>query len=193
MHALLKAAGIAPPYVLAGAGFGAFNVRVYCGLYPADVAGVVLIDAHHEDEWEQERGNASRVPFGLGYPPDFVLRPSSAVGLMRLAAPPNRMPLNTDGLTPPERATLEGLAHRASMRAALLAEQGFSSGPREAHAAGGLGDRPLIVLTSEWRARSERQIVQPDMQERLARLSTSGRQQTGPAAAAIREVVDASR
>jgi pimeloyl-ACP methyl ester carboxylesterase len=53
--------------VLAGAGFGAFNVRVYCGLYPREVAGVVLVDAVHEDQWNEERGGMSRVPFGLGY------------------------------------------------------------------------------------------------------------------------------
>jgi pimeloyl-ACP methyl ester carboxylesterase len=67
LHVLLKAAGVAPPYVLAGAGFGAFNVRVYCGLYPREVAGVVLVDAVHEDQWNEERGGMSRVPFGLGY------------------------------------------------------------------------------------------------------------------------------
>ena len=193
LHTLLQGAGLAPPYVLAGAGFGAFNVRVFCGLYPDEVAGVVLIDAHHEDEWEEERGGASRIPFGLGYPPDWLLRTARVIGLTRLAAPPNRTPLNTDGLTQSERDTLEGLARRASMRAALMAEQGFSAAPAEAHAAGGLGDRPLIVLTSEWRARSASHPPNANIQERLARLSSRGRQQTGPTVSAVREVVNALR
>jgi pimeloyl-ACP methyl ester carboxylesterase len=182
--------------VLAGAGLGAFNVRVYCGLYPDEVAGVVLVDAHHEDQWDEERGGMSRVPFGLGYPPDMALRAMSAVGLMRLAAPANRRELDVDGLTPAERATLEGLAREPSMRAAFLAEQAFSSGPREAHAAGGLGDRPLIVLTSERAVEGERQIATLEMQERLARLSTRGRQamieDSGSVIAAVRDVVRAS-
>jgi pimeloyl-ACP methyl ester carboxylesterase len=196
LHALLKAAGVAPPYVLAGAGFGAFNVRVYCGLYPDDVAGLVLVDALHEDQWNQERGGMSRVPFGLGYPPDVVLRAMSAAGLMRLAAPGNRREMDVDGLTPAERATLAGLASEPGMRAAFLAEQAFSSGPREAHAAGGLGDRPLIVLTSERNIEGERQIARLELQERPARLSTRGRQATlkdsGSVIAAVREVARAS-
>jgi pimeloyl-ACP methyl ester carboxylesterase len=196
LHVLLKAAGTAPPYVLAGAGFGAFNVRVYCGLYPAEVAGVVLVDALHEDQWDEERGGMSRVPFGLGYPPDVVLRAMSAVGLMRVVASGHLRELDVDGLTPAERATLEGLAREPGMRAAFLAEQAFSSGPREAHAAGGLGDRPLVVLTSRGSVESEPQIARLELQERLASLSTRGRQETmkdsKSVIAAVREVVGAS-
>jgi pimeloyl-ACP methyl ester carboxylesterase len=200
LHILLRAAGVAPPYVLAGAGFGAFNVRVYCGLFPGDVAGVVLVDALHEDQWDEQRGGMSRVPFGLGYPPDVVLRAMTAVGLMRLAAPGHRRELDVDGLTPAERATLEGLTREPGMRAAFLAEQAFSSGPHEAHAAGGLGDRPLIVLTSELTSEraveGERQIARLKLQERLASLSTRGKQETlensGSLIEAVREVVSAS-
>ena len=138
----------------------------------------------------------SRIPFGLGYPPDVMLRAMSAAGLMRLAAPGNHHELDVDGLTPAERATLEGLAQEPGMRAAFLAEQAFSSGPREAHAAGGLGGRPLIVLTSERNLEGERQIARLELQERLARLSTRGRQamlrDRGSVVAAVREVVRAS-
>ncbi|MDR3700412.1 MAG: alpha/beta fold hydrolase [Candidatus Sulfopaludibacter sp.] len=196
LHALLKAAGVTPPFVLAGAGLGAFNIRVYCGLFPDEVAGVVLVDAPHEDEWNEARGGMSRVPFGLGYPPDAVLRALSSVGLMRLAAPANRQVPYMDGLTPAERVTLEGLMREPGMRAAFLAEQGFSSGPREAHAAGGLGSRPLIVLTSERSLESERQIARLERQELLAELSTRGRRaalkDSGSIVAAVREVVGAS-
>jgi len=41
LHALLTNAGLPPPYVLAGHGFGAFNVRAFRGFYPKEVAGVV--------------------------------------------------------------------------------------------------------------------------------------------------------
>jgi hypothetical protein len=161
------------------------------------VAGLVLMDAPHEDEWNEQRGGMSRVPLGLGYPPDMVLRTMSSVGLMRLAAPRNRRELDMDGLTPAERATLEGLAREPGMRAAFLAEQGFSSGPREAHAAGGLGDRPLIVLTPEGGGEGERQIAKLELQERLARLSTRGRQTmmkgSGSVIAAVRDVVSAAK
>ena len=138
----------------------------------------------------------SRIPFGLGYPPDVVLRAMSAVGMMRLAAPGHRRELDADGLTPAERATLDGLAREPRMRAAFLAEQAFSSGPREAHAAGGLGNRPLIVLTSEHAVGDEPQIARLTLQERLASLSTRGKQETlkdsGSVIAAVHEVVEAS-
>ena len=50
LHALLAAAGEKPPYILVGHSFGGFNVRVFNGAYPNDVAGMVLVDASHEDQ-----------------------------------------------------------------------------------------------------------------------------------------------
>lgn len=50
LHELLIRAGVPPPYVFAGASFGGLNSRVYGGLYPKEVAGMVLIDSAHEDE-----------------------------------------------------------------------------------------------------------------------------------------------
>ncbi len=44
LHALLAAAGIKPPYVLAGHSIGGWNNLVYAGTYPNDVAGVVFVD-----------------------------------------------------------------------------------------------------------------------------------------------------
>src|SRR5258708_33550245 len=53
LKALLDAAGETGPYVMVGPSFGGFNVRVFTGLYPADVAGVVLVDASHEDQQDR--------------------------------------------------------------------------------------------------------------------------------------------
>jgi pimeloyl-ACP methyl ester carboxylesterase len=50
LHELLRRAGAPPPYVLVGASFGGMNARIYNGLYPSTVAGMVLVDAGHEDE-----------------------------------------------------------------------------------------------------------------------------------------------
>jgi pimeloyl-ACP methyl ester carboxylesterase len=44
LHALLKAAHIAPPLVLVGHSMGAMHLRLYVDRYPADVAGMVLVD-----------------------------------------------------------------------------------------------------------------------------------------------------
>jgi pimeloyl-ACP methyl ester carboxylesterase len=51
LHALLQAAHIKPPYVLVGHSMAAMNVRVYADKYPDDVAGMVLVDGSHEDQF----------------------------------------------------------------------------------------------------------------------------------------------
>lgn len=52
LHALLKTSDVMPPYVLVGSSFGGYNVRVFNGLYPDEVAGIVLADATQEDQYE---------------------------------------------------------------------------------------------------------------------------------------------
>jgi pimeloyl-ACP methyl ester carboxylesterase len=53
LHTLLENAGIAPPYVLVGHSLGGFHVRLFASRYPDEVAGMVLLDANHEDEWTE--------------------------------------------------------------------------------------------------------------------------------------------
>jgi pimeloyl-ACP methyl ester carboxylesterase len=48
LHELLTVAGIAPPYVLVGASTGGLIARQYTALYPAEVGGLVLVDAISE-------------------------------------------------------------------------------------------------------------------------------------------------
>jgi pimeloyl-ACP methyl ester carboxylesterase len=49
LHALLQAAGVPGPYVLAGHSFGGLVVQLYARVHPDDVVGLVLIDAAHEE------------------------------------------------------------------------------------------------------------------------------------------------
>jgi pimeloyl-ACP methyl ester carboxylesterase len=44
LHALLRAAGVPPPYVLSGHSLGASFLRVFASRYPGEVAGLVQID-----------------------------------------------------------------------------------------------------------------------------------------------------
>ncbi|NJM05225.1 alpha/beta hydrolase [Candidatus Gracilibacteria bacterium] len=53
LHALLAAAAVAPPYVLAGHSFGALHARLYTARYPDTVQGLVLLDPVHEDWWRE--------------------------------------------------------------------------------------------------------------------------------------------
>src|ERR687896_830013 len=48
LHALLQAAGEEGPYVLVGHSVGAHTIRFFEQKYPADIAGIVLVDPAHE-------------------------------------------------------------------------------------------------------------------------------------------------
>ena len=49
LHALLAAADVPGPYVLVGHSYGGLYSRLFAATYPAEVAGLVLVDAWHED------------------------------------------------------------------------------------------------------------------------------------------------
>jgi pimeloyl-ACP methyl ester carboxylesterase len=55
LRALLQATGIEGPYVLVGWAFGAYTVRLYASRFPAEVAGLVLVDGLHEDFFTRYR------------------------------------------------------------------------------------------------------------------------------------------
>lgn len=54
LHQLLHAAGVTPPYVFVAKGDAASHIRVYHGLYPNEVAGVVMVNANDVDENDVE-------------------------------------------------------------------------------------------------------------------------------------------
>lgn len=50
LHALLTHLDLKPPYILVGRSYGGILVRLYASLYPNEVAGMVLVDATHEQQ-----------------------------------------------------------------------------------------------------------------------------------------------
>src|SRR6266542_2955093 len=50
LHALLHAAQLPRPYLLVGHSLGGLIVRLYAGLHPEEVVGLVLIDSSHPDQ-----------------------------------------------------------------------------------------------------------------------------------------------
>lgn len=57
LHTALGNARVAPPYILVGSSFGGPLIRVFAGMFPADVCGMVLVDPAQEEyyNWTQIR------------------------------------------------------------------------------------------------------------------------------------------
>ena len=53
LRTVLRRAEVPPPYILVGHSIGGLNVRVFASRYPREVAGVLLVDASHPDQWER--------------------------------------------------------------------------------------------------------------------------------------------
>lgn len=49
LHVALRNAGVKPPYIVVGASLGGIHARVFAHSYPADIAGIVLLDPTPED------------------------------------------------------------------------------------------------------------------------------------------------
>jgi pimeloyl-ACP methyl ester carboxylesterase len=171
LHALLRAAGIAPPYVLVGHSMGGYNVRLYASLNRNEVAGIVLVDASHPDqenrflpELKNMEGTWLREAEFLAYTMPF--------GIPRL------MGLCEDD--PPQRAA-DCNWHTAREGVAEL--KAFPESAAQTSATGSLGDMPLAVLSHDPDKPSAEfppDLAKPTndawekMQEELSHLSTRG-------------------
>jgi pimeloyl-ACP methyl ester carboxylesterase len=153
LHKLLHAAAIPPPYVLVGASFGGFNVRVYNGLYPEEVAGMVLVDSAHEDESARAPKfllSAHRPPSALSHAMSLLIQAMVQVGAVRLVQHFTPVSPPPQGFAPDQGVYMQYLPRQPKEVAAWLNEglvEEDESVP-EVRAAGGLGDRPLVVLSA---------------------------------------------
>lgn len=67
LHRLLRAAGLAPPFVLVGHSIGGMYVRAYQRRYPEEVAGLVPVDATPEEDVEYLYNGKSTPGIQLNY------------------------------------------------------------------------------------------------------------------------------
>jgi pimeloyl-ACP methyl ester carboxylesterase len=179
LHALLQSAAVRPPYVLVGHSSAGLHVRVYQKLYPAEVAGIVLVDASHPDEMNRM---PSQIAAGRS-------KRRLKFELLKLAVPfgvPRLTGRCGDG--PPE---IKNLLRTAQCRTLWMETQeaefdAFDKSAEEVPAAASLGSMPLIVLSHDPKIGGKpgvlpaaiaehSEIAWAQMQEELSHLSTSGK------------------
>jgi pimeloyl-ACP methyl ester carboxylesterase len=173
LHALLQAAGIAPPYVMVGHSMAGFDVRLFTSLYPKEVVGMVLVDVSHPDqdvrfpvEVRTMEGSWQREANFLAYTMPF--------GVPRLL-----------GFCDDDARQRAAECNFHSAHEAVAEMKAFPESAAQAASTGVLGDMPLAVLSHDPDKPSADfppNIAKPTneawekMQEELAHLSTRGTQ-----------------
>lgn len=85
LEILLEQAEIAPPYILVGHSFGGYNIRVFAANNPQMVAGMVLVDASHEDQYNQFK---IKLPNNFNRRGTIMILPKSTDSLAHANKPP---------------------------------------------------------------------------------------------------------
>lgn len=221
LHVLLRTAGLAPPYLLVGHSIGGYHIRVFTHQFPDEVAGLVFLDASHQDQerWESptmrkaQQQELSMIGFAR-YASEFgihrlLLRLSEGASLASFRRVPGAV--ESTRIYQRQRRFLEAV----SSELAFLDESA-----RQVRASGTLGNRPVLVVTAARpidqsdlvpgvtlaEMRAFQQVWQTTLQPSIARLSTRGEQRFAPASGhmipfedprsaitAIRDVVTALR
>lgn len=150
LRAALERAGVAGPYVLVGHSFGGLVARVFTDAFPAEVAGVVLVDSSHPEQMRRRRLRLWRDGVRA------MLRAAPlAAGTGLLRALVALFPVPAKRLPEPERseqlAFLSGARHWRGVAREFDAWGPLTS--PQAAACGSLGSRPLVVLTAGESAR----------------------------------------
>jgi pimeloyl-ACP methyl ester carboxylesterase len=190
LHTLLEKAGERPPYVLVGQAYGGVLVRLYAATYPAEVAGMVLVDG----------GRLNPLRFIDG---KLVSLPETATG-RRVPPVKTSNPLRERDIPPDARAQIEAAARRSAPTAnepprdklpadaqrmrtwALSQVKHYAAyvNPFEAEELAGmiaeqkskenpLGDIPLIVLTAgNPEYGPDKQALEEDRKKNQAALAT---------------------
>jgi pimeloyl-ACP methyl ester carboxylesterase len=150
LHTLLTNAGIAGPYVLVGHSIGGAYVRLYAHKYPESVAGMVLVDSSHEEQFS--RFPPAVVEFSKQYDQQLesqagFYKPLVAMGVVALD--PSLVPVS-DKLPEATRKTYQALFSNPKVLETMIAEQKASESNLAQVGAARittLGNIPLIVLT----------------------------------------------
>jgi pimeloyl-ACP methyl ester carboxylesterase len=147
LRTLLTNAGEPGPYVLVGHSLGGKHLRLFAGQYPSDVAGMVLIDARHEDvdalvgpaAVQEEIGQVEQFRALLVALRRFGITRALGPWLLAAGAPPE-----ISGL-PAEYFLFQGAPDAAEANISEI--RSYAESDTQVRAgAGTLGNKPLVVL-----------------------------------------------
>jgi pimeloyl-ACP methyl ester carboxylesterase len=151
LRALLRAANVPPPYVLVGQSFSGLLARLYAYRYPDEVAGLVLVDSAHEDQYQR-----FPEPIRAAFEP---LRAAQLHGLRQLrdlvaaqgpsGAPPlHAIPARLDPATA-EMYRVMAVANATRLDAMIAELESLETSQEQVRAAraAGLGELPLAVIS----------------------------------------------
>lgn len=149
LHTLLGRASIEPPYVLVGQSFAGLLVRLFAYTHPDEMAGLVLVDAAHEDQDERypEAIRAMAQPMFEAQLQMLQQRRATAMAegpLPSMFPAPAQLPAD---IVEKYQALIAEDATRLDTMIAELAALEESRAQVRAMRDRGLGDIPLIVLS----------------------------------------------
>jgi pimeloyl-ACP methyl ester carboxylesterase len=192
---LLDRAGLPAPYILVGHSFSGLLVRLFAYTYPGEVAGMILVDSAHEDQYER-----FPAPIQAAFKPlkqmqlDHLAQLKATVAAQGPEAAPTVVSM-PPALSPDLAARYKAVSvadpTRVDTMIAELENLEASQAQVRAARSPGLGEIPLVVLSH-----GQAQVVpgMPDevnrdyeatwqqMQAELAALSPHGRRVVVPAA-----------
>ncbi|GIL38937.1 alpha/beta hydrolase [Roseiterribacter gracilis] len=196
LHALLQAANVKPPYVLAGHSLGGIVIRVFAKDYPSEVSGLVFLDSSHPGQVEK----LPKPPIESASPGAIVfltkaMEFAATTGLTHLFNPSGKQLEQApwfQALPSARQEQLMALTHRAQTYKGAREELlGLEDSFRQGGLVTTLGDRPLLVISAaeipeipgisaQWGEEFLRQVGA--LHQELASLSSRGRRIVLPGA-----------
>lgn len=144
LHDLLQASGVKSPCVIVGHSMGGLLVRMFADQYPDEVAGMVLVDASHPDQYS--RNPAIRRYMNSGFKLLRKIPILTKLGYVRLTGCLN---CQAEGLPARQRAEaqvfLSSYSHFCTTLHESLAWEKICA---EVRCARNLGNKPLAVLSA---------------------------------------------
>jgi pimeloyl-ACP methyl ester carboxylesterase len=168
LHTLLDNAGIASPYVLVGHSYGGLYVRAYADQYPNTVAGMVLVDSSHPDQWT--RTSEGQAQYQQNLQLNSVAPFLARIGLLRLIDYFPARPYLPAQQAAELKAWNDSTQYLQINRAEFQASSQVGDQVRSTNALGAL---PLMVLTATEHGASTREPLWQTFQTELAALSTN--------------------